>query len=148
MLDNVENKSFLSEFKEPVPYHMATNFFLVRPLIRWWKQFFNPMATSRAFPADLVCIAGVTAVLEFTIYPYHKCASLDTSYKFKTNFCENPFDIFFKTTLLLQFSSKNTGTSSKAREFVYVEVTHVLEKHRTTSQEFITPLPIKNNTHR
>lgn len=56
-------------------------FSLIRPLIRWWKQFFHPMATSRAFPADLVCIAGVTTVLKFTIYPYHKCASLDTSYK-------------------------------------------------------------------
>lgn len=104
------------------------------------------MATSRAFSADLVYIAGVTTVFKFTIYPYHKCASLDTSYKFKTNFSENPFDIFFKSKPL-QFSSKNTGTSSKEQEFVYVEVTHVLEKHKTKSQEPITPLPIKNNTY-
>lgn len=76
--------------------------------------------------------AGVTTEFFFTIYSYQICATLNASYYFKSNFWNKPYwhlkvQIFFYDLVPL-----NIGLSSKARDFVYIKVTHVPENEART----------------
>ena len=73
--------------------------------------------------------SGCTTLLIFTIYSYQNYATLDTGSKFKTNFWVNSFLQLLKQLFLTNLVAKNTQPSTKAREFVYIKVTHVLENH-------------------
>lgn len=80
-------------------------------------------------PAMLLLTSGCTTLLIFTIYSYQNYATLDTGSKFKTNFWVNSSLQLLKQLFLTNLVAKNTQPSTKAREFVYIKVTHVLENH-------------------
>lgn len=86
--------------------------------------------------------SGCTPLLIFTIYSYQNYATLDTGSEFKTNFWENPSLQLLKQSFLTNLVAKNTQPSTKAREFVYIKVTHVLENHVRA----FSP-PCRNNWH-
>lgn len=58
--------------------------------------------------------AGVTTVLNCTIYSYQNCSTLDTGYKFKMNFWEKSSWYLFIQHLIYNLVAKYTRASSKA----------------------------------